>query len=169
MDIVAKKMAAGEPIDMSDTGRPLTEEEVAHNHEVYDRRRRENIRKRVEWEKEFFATGSVHARLYRIYAKLRDEATDDRGYGGQVVSEAVVEGWKLRIATSSWGELMASAVKGERDDPGRRWLAWECGPDNKWYHQLRGMKEGDEELEEVIELFEKAEWEDQIVRRRGRD
>ena len=98
-------------------------------------------------------------RLYAVYEKLLASIVDDEGFGGPVAHTATVDGWKLRVATSDFGDLL---VSGRSED---RITGYEAhdGPDGiQWTAVYRDSRPGD--LEMLADLMDRAVWIDTIAR-----
>ncbi len=102
---------------------------------------------------------SAAARLYAVYDRLLASITDDEGFGGPVAHTATVDGWKLRIATSDFGDLLVSGRSEERitgyeahDGPGGV----------QWTAVYRDSRPGD--LDMLADLMDRAVWTDTIMR-----
>ena len=105
-----------------------------------------------------FGAESEHDTLYEIYERLLDSVTDAEGFGGPVAHVADVDGWRLRISTSDFGDLLVSARK-----QGEPIVAFERGPD-AWWPVTSGTTDG--HLAWLADLAARVdEWQDTIQRR----
>lgn len=84
-----------------------------------------------------------------VFEKLLHSVLNEEGYGGTVWHEAYIDGWRLVMTQTDWGEVLFSARK---DGEFFGFESW----GSKWIPFLRGTKKSD--LEWLVELAERAEW-----------
>lgn len=99
-------------------------------------------------------------RIYAVYEKLLDSVLNDEGFGGPVAHTANVDGWKLRIATSDFGDLLVSG----RHERGRI-CGYEAHGDREnveWTAVYRDTLPND--LDMLADICGRAVWTDTIQR-----
>lgn len=90
-------------------------------------------------------------KLDAVYDRLVSTVGD-----GPVMHEAIIDGWRLWMSTSDWGELSVSARRGNVFMMFTEYDGW----------QISSYNTTPSDLDLVADLASRAEWEDKLVGRR---
>lgn len=96
-------------------------------------------------------------RLEAVFKKLQQSVLNDEGFGGPVWHDAHIDGWRLVMTQGDLEEVVFSAQKGDQI------FGLELRDTNVWVLSFRGTKA--EDLEWLVELAERAEWQDLLDRK----